>query len=228
MTERPESSIAELQAWYDQMGSAEREELLQALSDERKALPAWWEGRVPEKSKQALIELDRYLTKQLKEQAEETVRQQLSELGLKAADFAGALFARAMKELRFYHDAAYLRQVSLEQFEDIVAKVIGDYFVERRYISWSRRSEYLGLDGEQAARPCYLVVINLVQTFYDRNVPLEVIESFMIEELAFDASKAKRFAELIVRNKEALDRHFLLQRLAKLSQQLTAVGQAQS
>lgn len=226
MTRGQERFIPAIDAWFAKLGDPHKGELLEQLTSGGKTWQDWMQEHEPD-WKEALLELERYVTDRMKEQPGETVRKDLAEQGLRATGLADALIGRAMKELRYYFDAATLREVSLEQFERIAANVITDYFVERRFTTWIRRTEYLGLTEEDAARTCYLVVVNLIHNFYDRNVSLEVLESFMTDELGFSEAKAGWFAELIIRNKEALDRHFLFQRLTKLAKQQSAAEKQQ-
>lgn len=218
-----ERFIPVVDAWFSKLEKGQKDGLLTQLSAGGKAWQEWMQEHAPH-SREPFLELDRYVMELMKRKSADKVKKELKAQGLQTVELLDSLITRATKELRYYYDAATLRDASLEEFERIVSNVIADFFIERRYSSWAKRNEYLGLSEERAARACYLIVANLIQTFYNRNVSLEVLETFMNVELEFTEQKSGRFADLIVRNKEALDRYFLFQRLSKLTKSQAAAA----
>lgn len=215
MTKRHEGFIPQLQDWFGQLKRSDQEALLIALEQGDGALQQWLEENAPE-VKESFLELEQFTSDLLKEDKAENVRNMLAKLGLETVELTDALVRRLQHELRFYFDAAELRDTTLEQFESIAAKVIADFFVERRYSTWEKRSAYLGLTEEKEVRDCYMVVINLIHNFYDQNATLEILEMFINKELGISSEKAGKFTEILVRNREALDRHFLFRRFSSL------------
>lgn len=216
MTKRQEGFIPRLHNWFVQMERQDQESLLNVIEQGDGALQQWLDENAIEE-KESFLELLQLTSEYLKENNEEKVLDMLDKMGFKAIELAEALVHQAQRELRFYVDASALRAASLEQFESIAAKVIVDFFVERRYFTWEKRGEFLGLDDQTEVRGCYTVIVNLIHNFYDQEISLELLESFIIEELGMTVDKAGRFTELIVRSREALDRHFLFRRLSKLA-----------
>ncbi|WP_217496338.1 hypothetical protein [Paenibacillus algicola] len=126
--------------------------------------------------------------------------------------------------LKPYKDASYLRSLEVSEYRRFIRTVITDVYVDRKYITPKRLIQEYTTDQPEECKRAYAVIRFILNSFYRHNSSFEIVENYMSKRLDLPMDKVEDFIREMEKNRDGLERYFLLEQLSKLNDTLNELA----